>query len=169
MMRFSFYLLQMKQSAPWDPLEGIDKVRKYCAYQERCRSDVWMKLVRLECPKEEIEEIIEKMEYEGFLDEGRFARSYVRGHYAIKGWGRIKIQNGLRAKRIPESLIEKALGEIEPEKYYQKLMEIAFRKSQQVDLTDWDQRQKFKAWLLGKGFEYEQIELAIEDLLAGNY
>lgn len=159
----------MKQQAPWDPLEGIEKIRKYCAYQERCRSDVYLKLLRLNCPKEEIDALIGKMEDEGFLDEGRYARSYVRGHYAIKGWGRIKIQNALREKRIPESAISKAMTEIDAQKYYEKLLEIAYRKSQQTDLTDWDKRQKFKAWLLGRGFEYEQIELAIEDLIAGNY
>lgn len=159
----------MKPAKPWDRSEGIEKVRKYCAYQERCRSDVWTKLYRLDCPKEEYEAIIDQMEEEGFLDEGRFANSYARGHFSIKGWGRVKIQNGLRGKRISEDLVVKALREIDKTAYYEKLLEVASRKADRgIDLTVWDEKQKFKAWLLGRGFEYELIDDAIEDILAGN-
>ena len=164
----SFYLFQMKEAKPWESSEGIEKVRKYCAYQDRCRSDVWLKLSRLDCPKEEIEGIIQQMEYEGFLDEVRFANAYVRGHFSIKGWGRIKIQNGLRAKRIAEALIDKALNEIDPQAYYNKLLQVAQKKAANIDLNDWDHKQKFKVWLLSKGYEYPLIDDAIDDILAGN-
>ena len=158
----------MKPAKPWERSEGIEKARKYCAYQERCRSDVWTKLYRLDCPKAEVDEIIDQMEYEGYLDEARFANAYAHGHFSIKGWGKKKIQNGLRGKRIGEDLIVKALRAIDASEYYNKLVDVASRKAARVDLTVWDQKQKFKAWLLGRGFEYELIDDAIEDILAGN-
>lgn len=148
---------------PWEEEEGLEKLRKYCAWQERCRSEAWTKLSLLGCPRNDIAKHLEQLEYEGFLDEGRFARSYARGHFSQKGWGKIKIRQALRGKRLPEHLITEALDLIDEVAYAQKLEEILRKKLGDSDLSDWETQQKLRAYLEGKGYEWQAIDDAIKD------
>ena len=113
--------------------ELYKKISKYCAYQERCRSEVRTKLRQSGASPQSIEAILARLEQEGYLDEERFARAYVRGKFRINGWGRLKIQNGLRAKLIDSSLIETAIKEeINEEEYIELLKKILASKGQQT-------------------------------------
>ena len=113
--------------------ELYKKISKYCAYQERCRSEVRTKLRQSGASPQSIEAILARLEQEGYLDEERFARAYVRGKFRINGWGRLKIRNGLRAKLIDSSLIETAIKEeINEEEYIELLKKILASKGQQT-------------------------------------
>ncbi len=113
--------------------ELYKKISKYCAYQERCRSEVRTKLRQSGASPQSIEAILARLEQEGYLDEERFARAYVRGKFRINGWGRLKIRNGLRAKLIDSSLIETAIKEeINEEEYMELLKKILASKGQQT-------------------------------------
>ena len=90
----------MKNAKPWDEEDALEKLRKYCAWQERCRSEAWTKLLQLGCPRAEVQRLLGVLEYEGFLDEARFARAYARGKFSQKGWGRVKIRAALRGKGV---------------------------------------------------------------------
>ena len=116
--------------------ELYKKISKYCAYQERCRSEVRTKLRQSGASPQSIEAILARLEQEGYLDEERFARAYVRGKFRINGWGRLKIQNGLRAKLIDSSLIETAIKEeINEEEYIELLKKILSSKGLQTVLS----------------------------------
>ncbi len=155
----------MKMAKPWEEDEGLEKLRKYCAWQERCRSEVWTKLSLLGCPRSEIDKLLEKLEYEGFLDEGRFARSYARGHFSQKGWGRVKIKEALRGKRVAEDCIAEALDLIDEEAYLQRLEEIARKKLGDGELSDWETQQKLRVFLEGKGYEWNVVDSVIKEML----
>ena len=116
--------------------ELYKKISKYCAYQERCRSEVRTKLRQSGASPQSIEAILARLEQEGYLDEERFARAYVRGKFRINGWGRLKIRNGLRAKLIDSSLIETAIKEeINEEEYMELLKKILSSKGLQTVLS----------------------------------
>lgn len=148
----------MKKATAWEEEDGLEKLRKYCAWQERCRSEAWTKLSLLGCPRADMGRLLDQLVDEGFLDEGRYARAYARGHFSQKGWGKIKIREALRGKRVPEDLIAEALELIEPEAYAERLAEIARKKLGAADLGDWETQQKLRAYLEGKGYEWEAIE-----------
>lgn len=154
----------MKNTKPWEEEEGLEKLRKYCAWQERCQSEAWQKLSQLGCPRSEIQRLLGILEHEGFLDEARYARAYARGKFNQKGWGRMKIREGLRSKRVDESSIEEALELIDPEAYEEKLREIATKRLGTADLTDWETQQKLRAYLEGKGYEWDAIDQAIKSM-----
>ncbi|MDE7149775.1 MAG: RecX family transcriptional regulator [Bacteroidales bacterium] len=96
----------------------FQKLARYCAYQERCRQDVRLKLSGLGVRgSAEAARWIERLEAEGFLDENRFARAYCRGKFRQNHWGRRKIIMGLRAKGISEAEVAEALNEIDAADY----------------------------------------------------
>ena len=75
-----------------------DLIKKYCTYQDRCQSEVKMRLINMGLPEPSISEIISILISEGYLSEERFSRSFSRGKYKIKKWGRLKIKKHLVAK-----------------------------------------------------------------------
>jgi regulatory protein len=154
----------MKTAKPWEEDEGMEKLRKYCAYQERCRSEAWTKLYQLGCPSERMDHLLAQLEYESFLDEGRYANSFVRGKFNQKGWGRVKIRAALQGKRLPSNLVAQALNLIDPVAYAQMAVQIARKKLGNGDLQDWDTQQKLAAFMEGKGYEWDAISDAIQDL-----
>lgn len=101
------------------------KILRYCAYQERCFSDVRKKLTELGATREEMTQLLEYLTEEGFLNEERFARAYVRGKFRINGWGRLKIKAGLLAKGVEQGIIRTALEEeLNPDEYLHRLEDI---------------------------------------------
>lgn len=116
--------------------ELYKKISKYCAYQERCRSEVMTKMRHIGADSRQCTEMLVILEQEGFVDDERYARAYVRGKFRINGWGRLKIRNGLRAKLIDSSLIETAIKEeINEEEYMELLKKILSSKGLQTVLS----------------------------------
>lgn len=116
--------------------EAYQKAARYCAYQERCRSEVRTKLRQSGASPQSIETILTRLEQEHYLDEERYARTYVRGKFRINGWGRLKIRNGLRAKQIDNKLIETAIkDEINEQEYMEVLRKILSNKGPQTALS----------------------------------
>ncbi|MEM9022951.1 MAG: hypothetical protein AAGB22_04370, partial [Bacteroidota bacterium] len=64
---------------PTDPVEILHKLQSYCAYQERCRKEVFDRLREWRITGERAEEIVDQLEAENFVDEARFAQAFVQG------------------------------------------------------------------------------------------
>lgn len=158
----------MRKANVWEEEEGLEKLRKYCAWQERCRSEAWTKLSLLGCPRADMERLLDQLAYEGFLDEARYARAYARGKFSQKGWGRVKIRAALQGKRVREDLISEALDLIDEVAYAQTAAAIAQKRLGADDPHDWEVLQKLRAYMEGKGYEWTAIQTAIEDVQAGN-
>lgn len=94
------------------------KISRYCAYQERSSGEVRQKLRLLGADGKTSERLLARLREDNFLSDERFVSAYIRGKIRINGWGRLKIQYGLRAKGIEEHLIQKALKtEINADEY----------------------------------------------------
>ncbi len=100
------------------------------------------------------EQIIIQLMQEGFLNEERFARSFVRGKFRIKKWGRIKIRQHLKLREISEPIIRLALSEIEEDQYLKTLEELLDKKQRLLTESDpFKRKRKLTDFLLRKGYE----------------
>ena len=95
--------------------DALKRMQRYCAYQDRCHSEVRTKLIELGVYGDTLEEIMAELVIERFLDEERFARSYVRGKFRLKKWGRVRIKRELKLRKISAYCQRKGLEEIEEE------------------------------------------------------
>ena len=139
-------------------MDHYQALSRYCSYQERCLQEIEEKLCKLQVPKEEWNQLIKQLEIDGFLNEERFARSFARGKFRIKSWGRIRIQYELRMRGIPALLIQKALEEIGKSEYFETAVKLARKKQQEVkNVADVSARQKVYSYLSQKGFEAQLI------------
>ena len=145
--------------------EAIQKIEYFCSYQERCHEDVVAKLRTMKMDSEEIDSIMVHLIASNFLNEERFACSFARGKHRIKNWGKIRICNELKFKKITQSLINKALQEITPEEYLDTFHALAERHWASIRETNALKKQKrFCDYLLRKGFESNLVYDKVKEL-----
>lgn len=147
---------------------ALEKMRKYCAYQDRCHQDVRTKLLALKVYGEDLEIIMTSLITDNFLNEERFAKSFVRGKFRMKQWGRIKIKQALKAKNISDYCLRKGLEEIEEIDYLATLNILIQKKTPLIKAeSPFELRKKLAAYLIRRGFEtqlvWEQIRTIIQD------
>ncbi len=137
----------------------LKAIRHYCAYQERCHSDVRHRLLELNARGTELEEIMAALIAEGFLNEERFAKAYCGGKFRIKQWGRKKIIRELKQKQVSDYCIQKALKEIDEDEYRKTLLHLAIKKKEELgkEASVWARNQKIYRYLLQRGFEWDVI------------
>jgi regulatory protein len=138
--------------------QALQKLKHYCAYQERCHSEVKEKLYSLGIWKKEHDEIISTLIEENYLNEERFAIAYAGGKWRVKQWGRIKIKYELKQKQVSEYCIKKALKQIEEEEYVKVLEDLAKEKYASLKNEQYlIRKKKTMDYLIQKGFEHSLI------------
>ncbi|QYN48457.1 RecX family transcriptional regulator [Apibacter sp. ESL0432] len=135
------------------------KLADYCVYQDRSHYEVEQKLKELRTLNEdERGEILIWLIQNNFLNEERFSKSYARGKFYQKKWGKNKIKQGLKRKRIPTNLIDKGIEEINEEDYKSTLMELTEKKWNILRESEvYLKKKKIYNYLLQKGYEYNLI------------
>jgi len=156
----------MKEKKVFTYQEIKQKMVNYCVYQDRCHQEVERKMEEFVLIPEARDEILLYLIQERFLDEERFTRSYIRGKFYIKHWGKIKISLHLKQKGITEKLMNKCMDEIQEEDYIQQIyvyLEKLLFLPEKVNNPQ--EKKKAISFLLRKGYEYEKILNVINNLL----
>ena len=130
----------------------LKKVLRYCAYQDRCVQEVRTKLATFDMPSSEKEKIVKLLVEEGYLDDERYASTFVRSKIHLKKWGVNKIRMALKMKGISDENISNALSEIDPEIYREELIKVL--KAKKINETDpYKRRAKLAQYAMQKGYE----------------
>lgn len=149
-----------------DSGEAKKKITAYCVYQERCQKEVRDKLYSYGLSSEDVEKLLTAMILEGFLNEERFARAFVRGKFRLKKWGRVRIRKELQFRMLNEKCISLGMQEIDEEDYKDALVFLAERKSlNTVEKDPLIKRKKLNQYLVYKGFESEAIRETLDHLM----
>jgi len=141
------------------------KIYKYCAYQERTHHEVRNKLYEYGLGSDDVDQLITQLIGEGYLNEERFAKSFVGGKFRIKGWGRIKIIHELEAKGLTRNCIALGLKEIDETDYVETLQTLLKKKAAVVQIDDaFVRRDKIARYAIQKGFEPELVWRWIKEI-----
>lgn len=140
------------------------KAEDFCAYQERSQQEVRDKLYDYGLHQDEVEEILSELITEGFINEERFARAFIGGKFRMKKWGRQKILQSIRPHKISEYCLKKGLEEIDPDAYWNVLLEHTEKKYAQLQGNSvYVIKGKLNQYLYGKGFEADLIREAVNE------
>ena len=155
-----------QQNQRFTPQQALPKAKTYCAYQERCHSEVSDKLFGFGLNKEAVDKIISQLIEENFLNEERFAIAFTGGHFRTKQWGRVKIKYELKKKQVSEYCVKKALASINSVDYSKTLFRLADKKilTLKNEKNIFTKRKKLSDFLLQKGYESNLIREIINDL-----
>lgn len=143
--------------------EILKKMAQYCAYQDRCHQEVEKKLNDFVLIPEAKDEILLYLMQNDFLNEERFVKSFVRGKFYHKKWGKIKIELELKKRGIQARLIKIGFSEIDTDDYHKTLADLIHKKSAKTKQSDpYKKRNSIVRYLLQKGYEYEMIEECLD-------
>jgi regulatory protein len=145
---------------------ALQKAKHYCAYQERCHSEVREKLYSFSLHKNEVEQILTQLIEEDFLNEERFAIAYAGGKFRMKQWGKEKIKQALRQKQVSDYCIHKAMNLISTLDYSKTFLRLANKKLEELksEKNMFTKKRKMQNYLLQKGFDTKMIYSYLNDL-----
>jgi len=145
----------------------IEHLRRYCAYQERSKSQLKIQAQKIGIPHSRFDEVVNILSDEGFFNEQRFALAFVRGKFRVNKWGKLKIKAEMYSKQISSGLVELALKEIDNQEYVQCLDDLLKKKLQSI--KNEQQKSVFEKlyrYAISKGFENDLVLSSLKLLLS---
>ena len=146
--------------------QALEALQHYCAYQDRCHKEAREKLYELGYYGDETELVIVDLIKEKYLDEERFARSYARGKFKMKRWGRYKIRDGLKKRQLSAYCIKKGLSEIDEGEYYTTMCNELLRRNEaeKAGQHPYLRRRALADYMFKRGYESGMVWEAINEL-----
>ena len=146
--------------------KGFQKIKHYCAYQERSHYEVKEKLYSFGLYKNEVEQLISQLIEENYLNEERYAIAFAGGKFRMKQWGKVKIKYELKGKGVSEYNIKKGLAAIDTADYMKTLYKLSDAKIKTVksEKNIFTKKKKVQQYLMQKGFETGLINEIIKDI-----
>ena len=146
--------------------KALQKIKPFCAYQERNHQEVKEKLYSYGLYKDQVENLLSQLIAENYLNEERFALAFAGGKFRMKGWGKVKIKHQLAQYRISEYCIKKALSSID-ETTYRRTLEKLFSTKQtslKSEKNIFVKKRKIANYLQQKGYESSLIHELLSQL-----
>lgn len=143
------------------PADILSKLERFCAFQERCESDVRKKLTSMPCSVAQRDEIIRRLREHDFLNDRRFVEVFVRSK-VHECWGKLKIRQALFAKSVDVQLIDEFLNAIDEAEYAQMIADVVM-KWKRMHSDEADDRQKLFRYMLTRGFSIGEVMAAMNN------
>jgi len=147
--------------------EALSKLQSYCSYQERCHQEVYQKLKSMRMIPEVIDKIIVDLIKHNYLNESRFATTFVRGKFRIKKWGKRRLILELKKKGVGKVNINQAIAQIDDHEYIEVFNDLAEKRVPFIKESHvLKKKKKLADYLLYRGWEshlvYDKVNLLIK-------
>ena len=161
----------------------LDRMRRLCSMREYCTSDIEGKIMAAlkkgrqlqeDWPEDDMRRIVrdmmEDLRKDGYVDDERYARAYVRDKSALSGWGRFKIARALSAKGIDSETVSTAMKELDDGRAKDKMRKVLALKAASLAKSEdgMTLRQKLLRFALGRGYSYGEAAAAIDEIFSEN-
>lgn len=146
--------------------EAKRALERYCVYQDRCHKEIVSKLYDYRMIPDTHDIIIVHLIEHDFLNEERFSKSFARGKFRIKKWGKQRIVRELKFRDISAYNIKTALKEIDEKEYINTFNELAQKRFDAIiEENQQKKRKKLADYLLYRGWESNLIYAKINELI----
>lgn len=139
---------------PLTPSQALNRAAALCARSEQAPADVHAKLIKWGLNASDAARVMEGLTEQGFINEERFAKAFVKDKFTFNGWGKIKIAHQLRLKSIPAAIIQDAMTIIDDDAYQDRL--VALLRAKWRTVRDREPRAAWAAMMrfaASRGFE----------------
>ena len=145
--------------------QALQKLAALCSQSEHCTSEMNEKMTRWGIDEDAQQRAVEYLVANRYVDDRRYARSFVNDKLKYNKWGPRKIEQSLWMKHIDESIQREALDDVDNEEYISVLRPLltSKRKTTKAE-TDYEMNQKLLRFAIGRGFTFEQVKEVIDDV-----
>ena len=145
--------------------QALQKLAALCSQSEHCTSEMKEKMTRWGIDGDAQQRVVEYLVGNRYVDDRRYARSFVNDKLKYNKWGPRKIEQSLWMKHIDESILREALDDVDNEEYISVLRPLltSKRKTTKAE-TDYEMNQKLLRFAIGRGFTFEQVKEVIDDV-----
>ena len=145
--------------------QALQKLAALCSQSEHCTSEMNEKMTRWGIDEDAQQRVVEYLVANRYVDDRRYARSFVNDKLKYNKWGPRKIEQSLWMKHIDESILREALDDVDNEEYISVLRPLltSKRKTTKAE-TDYEMNQKLLRFAIGRGFTFEQVKEVIDDV-----
>ena len=145
--------------------QALQKLAVLCSQSEHCTSEMKEKMTRWGIDEDAQQRVVEYLVANRYVDDRRYARSFVNDKLKYNKWGPRKIEQSLWMKHIDESIQREALDDVDNEEYISVLRPLltSKRKTTKAE-TDYEMNQKLLRFAIGRGFTFEQVKEVIDDV-----
>ncbi len=142
----------------------IEKIQSYCLYQDRCVMEVKNKLYSFKVSSQLVENIVEYLIDNDYLNEERYTKMFIQGKLRIKKWGRIKLKYELRSKGVDIKTINEHINQINEEDYMNYFNEFSTSKIKFLKGTKDQKKRSFINYFTYRGWENNLIYQKLRDI-----
>ena len=145
--------------------QALQKLAALCSQSEHCTSEIKEIMTRWGIDEDAQQRVVEYLVANRYVDDRRYARSFVNDKLKYNKWGPRKIEQSLWMKHIDESVLREALDDVDNEEYISVLRPLltSKRKTTKAE-TDYEMNQKLLRFAIGLGFTFEQVKEVIDDV-----
>ncbi len=145
--------------------QAFRRMTRLCSRGEYCVFDIRQKLRGMDLSEEEKEAVIQKLKEGRFIDEARYAHSFIGDKLRFNRWGRKKIELMLHQKQLPGEVINQAFMDFSEEELSASLPGLLKKKWPTVTgASAYEKEGKLIRFALGRGFSMEEIRLCLDQL-----
>lgn len=156
----------MKEKKYFSIEEIKRKLERYCVYQDRCHKEIETKLKEFILIEEAKNQIILHLLEHDFVNEERFSKSFARGKFRVKKWGKQRIVREMKQREISAYNIKVALKEIDEAAYLDTVFEITEKRNRLINETNvFKRKKKLSDYLMRKGYEFELIYTTVDTVV----
>ena len=135
---------------------ALKKILHYCDYQDRCKKEIFAKLNTFELADNDKDFIVEFLQDEGYINDERYCRSYVKSKLNLKKWGVNKIKISLISKGVDRDIIDAVVSEIDQDSYREELIKLLENKK--INESDpYKRKAKLIRYAVSKGYSINDV------------
>ena len=135
---------------------ALKKILHYCDYQDRCKKEIFTKLNSFELTDNDRDFIINFLNDEGYINDERYCRSYVKSKLNLKKWGVNKIKISLISKGVDRDIIDTVVSEIDQDSYKEELIKLLENKK--INESDpYKRKAKLIRYAVSKGYSLSMV------------
>lgn len=158
--------METDKREPISEKNALSRMMRICSRKEYCTFEIRQKLRRLQQSDEVIDRIIDNLHKSKFIDDERYARSYISDKLRFSKWGKIKIVYTLRQKQLSDKMIEEVFSEYPTDSLTESLRPLLEKKLKSVKgATEFEKRNKVIRYGLGRGFAMQDIIDCLDKLI----
>lgn len=160
-------MTEKQPSSPISKASALSRLQTLCSRQEKCSYDVMEKMRSWGLPEADQELVLKQLIDEGFLNDTRYIRAYIRDKHRYSKWGRNKISFMLRRKRLDDSLVREVFSELEEEFDWNQLIRSELEKKMRSlsARNNWELQAKLLRFAASRGFDMESVQQLLPEIL----